>query len=145
MTDGNFTQHPGFNFHPLTEKTFGCKKYLNMYKDIYLNLVNLSIIDPYIDSIINMIRTDVDWDAALPKIGRPLVQQLPGSNITVEDANKFFLESTPPGFRFLDITEPYNVTFEVAVNGSSPVNTSYNVKESITKTYSQISNFYDQA
>jgi hypothetical protein len=72
------TQHPRFNFHPLTEKTFGYKKYLNMYKDIYLNLVNPSIIDPYIDSIVNMIRTDVDWDAALPKIGNPLVHSFQG-------------------------------------------------------------------
>jgi hypothetical protein len=146
MIDGDFTKHPGFYYRPLTKKIFGYDKYLNMYKDIYLhlfnNLVNPYILDPYIDSIVNMIRTDIDWDTVLPKMGNRAYPFIPSSDLDLEAIQRFIEENNPPGIMLIDITKQPHITFEISVNGPSPVNTSYSVKEFIAKKYEQITNFY---
>lgn len=74
MISGDYARHPGIFRRPLTTKLLEYKPCLDRYQELFLNLtktlINPSILNPYIDSLVNMIRADVEWDNSLPRIGK---------------------------------------------------------------------------
>lgn len=142
MLSGNFTEHPGFTFQPLTKKIFSYEAFSTPYQELLLNLtnslVNPTIMNPFIDSVVAMITRDVKWDDALPKIGSFNIP--PVSNTTIDDSAS--LEIFPPGLR-RNWSEEVPQTFESAVNGPSNSTTMESVKDFIDKKSQAIITFFN--
>lgn len=142
MLSGNFTEHPGFTFQPLTKKIFSYEAFSTPYQELLLNLtnslVNPTIMNPFIDSVVTMITRDVKWDDALPKIGSFNIP--PISNTTIDDSMS--LEIFPPGLR-RSWSEEAPQTFESAVNGPSNSTTMESVKDFIAKKSQAIITFFN--
>jgi spore coat protein CotH len=100
MESGNYSEHPGFNLRPLTSKLFSNRGLLRSYQDKFKklsqSLVNPSVMDPFIDNIVQVIQPDVDWDLTLPRLGEASVQ---GLNISGIDTMGNFSDFLPPGFK----------------------------------------------
>ncbi|KAI8090412.1 coth protein-domain-containing protein [Thamnidium elegans] len=142
MLSGNYTEHPGFTFQPLTKKFFSYDAFTTPYQELLLNLtnslVNPTIMNPFIDSVVTMITQDVKWDNALPKVG--VFQMPPVVNETTDAADAFSL--FPPGLR-MSWTEEVPQTFESAVTGPSNSTTMESVKDFIAKKSQAIIAFYN--
>ncbi len=139
MISGNYTIHPGFTFRPLTIKCFSNPTFTKAYEELLLNLtqnlINPTIMYPFIDSVVNMIRPEVDWDNSLPKLGQFITP--PGfEGISPEDLAYIF----PPGFRtnWTDIPQ----TFESSLNGPTNSTTMESVKGFIKRKSDAILAFY---
>jgi spore coat protein CotH len=80
MLSGDYAKHPGFNLRPLTRHLFSNPDILQKYKNTILKLakelVHPSIMMPRIDSVVNMIYTDVEWDQSLERMGKNLERTL---------------------------------------------------------------------
>ena len=79
QTSGNFAEHPGIFLRPLTKAILAYPEYLETYKKLLLQLTtqlfNPEIMFPYIDSVLDMIRVDIEWDAGLKKLGKMSVPE----------------------------------------------------------------------
>lgn len=114
MLSGNYSEHPGFLMRPLTTKLFANQELLSSYQDKFKNLsqnlIHPSIMNPFIDDIVQVIRNDVEWDQTLPRLGQTSTVNLAstagqGQNLT---------GLLPPGF----MTHSGNVTIDTStVNG----------------------------
>lgn len=101
MRSGNYSEHPGFNLRPLTRKLFSNSELLTSYQDklkkMSQSLVNPTIMNPFIDNILEIIKNDVEWDQTLPRLGNASAQPgLDMSNVTQIGNLTDFL---PPGFK----------------------------------------------
>lgn len=148
MLSGNFSEHPGVFYRPLTNKLLGYQKFNDYYQELLLtlskNLVNPSIINPYLDSVIDKITQDIEWDLSLERVGNFSYPELPVNATIIQEVLKSF---TPPGIRFMegpDTPEDSNMTFLQSLNGPSPSNWSESVKPFIEKKYTAIMKFYNQ-
>jgi hypothetical protein len=144
MLSGNYSNHPGAFFRPLTTKLLSYKKYSDYYQELIRtlshNLVNPSIVNPYLDSIINMILPDIEWDLTLEKVGN---FSLPDLGVNNSDIQKMIESVCPPGIHF---GQPDNSTESVSwyqsINGPSHSNWSESVKPFIEKKYAAVTDFY---
>jgi hypothetical protein len=145
MLSGNYVDHPNIFYRPLTKKIFSYPGFSKSYEDLLLKLtktlINPAILDPYIDSIVNMIRPDVEWDALLPKVGYAAVSPL-STDKGFEEILDFFRNNSQTALRS-NITSPI-VTFDEAINGPYPPDTMESVKGFINKKSSAILEFYKQ-
>lgn len=142
MISGNYTAHPGLTFRPLTRKFFSYDYFSTPYQGLLLNLtqnlVSPTIMNPFIDSVVNMIRTDVEWDDHLIKMGKFVMP--PVGN----DQNyNFTLGMFPPGFRLNWTDVPQ--TFESSINGPTNSTTMESVKGFIARKSEAILAFYNQS
>ncbi|KAI8090410.1 coth protein-domain-containing protein [Thamnidium elegans] len=145
MLSGNYSEHPGIFSRPLTRKIFAYPNYLNKYKEYILKftqtLVNPSIMFPYIDSVVDMIRPDVEWDQSLPKTGESVSQPFGKVNASaIRDIIRVYGE---PGMvpSFDEKTE----SFDIAINGPYRKETSVNLKDFIREKSANILAFYNQS
>ncbi|GAA5808628.1 hypothetical protein MFLAVUS_002020 [Mucor flavus] len=143
MLSGNYSEHPGIFFRPLTRKIFSYPNYLNKYKEYILKftqtLVNPSIMFPYIDSVVDMIRPEVEWDQSLPRAGERVTEPYGGNDTTVI-AN--ILSLSPPGL--ISFRENKTESFDVAINGPYRTNASVNLKDFIREKSTNVLTFYNQ-
>lgn len=133
MRSGNYSEHPGFNLRPLTSKLFSNPELLTSYQDKFKNLsqtlVHPSIMDPFIDNIVQVIQPDVEWDQTLPRLGQADAQGIDLESVTQMGNLSDFL---PPGFKMnLTALQDNNLTVE-SVKGfltekSTNVRAFYNV------------------
>lgn len=74
MLNGDVTQHVGFDFQPIIRHLFSnpdiLQNYINIFKKSATELLHPSVMMPRIDSIVEMIRPDVDWDQSLKRVDR---------------------------------------------------------------------------
>ncbi|KAI9274035.1 coth protein-domain-containing protein [Helicostylum pulchrum] len=144
MLSGNYSEHPGFSFRPLTRKIFSYPNYLNKYKEYILKftqtLVNPSIMFPYIDSVVDMIRPEVEWDQSLPRVGKTVKDPYGSKNTEV--LLNLVQSHSPPGLviSFQNRTE----SFDVAINGPFRDDTRVNLKDFIIEKSSNVLAFYNQ-
>lgn len=144
MISGNYTEHPGFTFQPLTKKFFSYEVFSTPYQHMLLNLtqrlINPTIMAPFIDSIVDMIRSDVEWDDALVKLGKlslPPIEEAGNSS----SSSPLDLSIFPPGLR-LDWSDVPQ-TFDSAVNGPTNSTTMESVKGFIARKSAAIVAFYN--
>ncbi|KAI8881326.1 coth-domain-containing protein [Backusella circina FSU 941] len=155
MTSGNYAEHPGFNFRPLTIQFFSNPDLLKEYKDTIYKLANEllspSIINPRIDSVVDMIRQDVEWDGTLARVGKTSSIPAPSLGNSTDLGNVNFTEIMtklfPPGMNtnFLDDVTGPQVSFDQAVNG--PINSQFmeSVRGFITKKVNNVLAFHNQS
>ncbi|KAI8090409.1 hypothetical protein BDF21DRAFT_411204 [Thamnidium elegans] len=140
MLSGNYSEHP----RPLTRKIFSYPNYLNKYKEYILKftqtLVNPSIMFPYIDSVVDMIRPDVEWDQSLPQAGK--VMNDPYGKEDTEDLSTLVHLYSPPGMilAYKNQTE----SFDVAINGPLRNDIVVNLKDFIREKSKNVLAFYNQ-
>ncbi|GAN11375.1 hypothetical protein MAM1_0566c10934 [Mucor ambiguus] len=144
MLDGNYSNHPGFDLRPLTKHFFANQEFLNKYEHLLLNLtqtlVNPSVMNPFIDSVVDMIRPDVEWDQSLPRLGSSVGNESMANIGNVPGLSDFI----PPGFADV-LTEMPNQTFEEAVGGNINSTTQESVKQFIANKSTNIIAFYNQS
>lgn len=146
MLSGNYTEHPGFTFQPLTKKLFSSDVFSTLYQEMLLNmtqnLVNPTIMNPFIDSVVNMIRPDVQWDGMLSKLGQlNIPTALNNTEATNESKDEMF-SKLPPGL----LTDWFSTgpqTFDSAVTGPSNSTTMESVKGFIAKKSEAILAYYN--
>ncbi|KAI9480423.1 MAG: coth protein-domain-containing protein [Benjaminiella poitrasii] len=143
MTSGNFIEHPGLPYRPLTKKLLSYKSYIERYEGM-LNmfskeLVNPSVIFPFIDDVIRMIRPEVEWDQSLPRVGN---RTLPNDPLFQDPA--VFLDNMLPGFLATDQLIIFNETFDEAIEGFSTDNNTLSVKPFIQQKYDRITQLYNK-
>ena len=139
MLSGNYSEHPGFTFQPLTKKFFSNKAFLVSYEQLILNLtqtlINPTVINPYIDTVIEMIRSDIEWDSSLPRLGQSFQDALAGVPAAI-------LPIFPHGLR-TNWTDPPQ-TFESSLNGPTNSNTTESVKGFIKRKSEAVLAFFNQ-
>lgn len=143
MISGNYSEHPGFTFQPLTKKFFSNEAFSMSYQQMLINLtknlINPAIMNPFIDAIVEMIRVDVEWDDTLERLGTYIIPPIGDSqNSSAGDASDLGL--FPPGLRsnWSDVPQ----TFDSAVNGPSNSTTMESVKGFILRKSSAVLGFY---
>ncbi|KAG2204353.1 hypothetical protein INT47_009395 [Mucor saturninus] len=143
MISGNYTEHPGFTFQPLTKKFFSHEAFSTSYQRMFMNLtqilINPTIMNPFIDSIVEMIRPDVEWDDKLERIGEFNIPPVGGGQNS-SDGDGLGLDMFPPGLRsdWSDVPQ----TFDSAINGPTNSSTMESVKGFILRKSSAILDFY---
>ncbi|KAI8090406.1 coth protein-domain-containing protein [Thamnidium elegans] len=144
MLSGNYSEHPGFFYRPLTRKIFSYPNYLNKYKEYILKftqtLVNPSIMFPYIDSVVDMIRPDVEWDQSLPRASKKEAKPFGGANAS--DIIDLAQNYNPPGLTFS--VENKTESLDVALNGPYRKDTYVNLKDFIREKSANVLAFYNQ-
>ncbi|CAO3598948.1 unnamed protein product [Absidia cylindrospora] len=77
MWAGNYTQYPGFTMRPLTQKMMQVPEFKSQFEQLLhkasKQLIDDAAIHPRIDDLVKMIREDVDWDTALPKVNKNIM------------------------------------------------------------------------
>lgn len=145
LVNGNYEDHPGMVFRPLTKALFEYPSYRQAMIDLRLtitkNLFNPDIMNPYIDSIIDMIRTDIEWDKQLPKVGVSTnpVQEGPTDIRGIYEKIKKYV---PTGYTFTYLIESPPKPLDFALNGDYPPNNFLSVKKYIAKKSSAVLKFY---
>lgn len=149
MTSGNYSDHPGVFFRPLTKKLLSYAKYSKLYQELLLNitvsLINPVILNPYIDSVVDMIRVDVEWDSQLPKIGTETIPSFPDHTFT--EAVAILTKNSPPGLQFAGTSlekQSYDTSFDKAINGTYSDEYLLGVKVFIARKSSAIIDFYNK-
>lgn len=141
LLTGNYTVFPGLTFRPLTKKFFSYPAFSKPYEQLLLNLtqnlINPTIMNPFIDSVVDMLRSDIPWDLSLPKLGEYKI--MPFANLSGIDISDFF----PPGFRTNWSEVPQ--TFESSLNGPINSTTMESVKGFIKRKSDAIIAFYSQS
>ncbi|CAO3656949.1 unnamed protein product [Mucor hiemalis] len=143
LLTGNYTVFPGLTFRPLTKKFFSYPAFSKPYEQLLLNLtqnlINPTIMNPFIDSVVDMLRSDIQWDLSLPKLGEYKI--MPFANLSGIDLSDIF----PPGFRtdWSDLEVPQ--TFESSLNGPINSTTMESVKGFIKRKSDAIIAFYSQS
>lgn len=119
MTSGDFKEHPGFLMRPLTTKVFVYEPFLKYYQELLVyitkTLVNPEIMDVYVNSMVLMIKADVEWDQQLPKVG---TFSRPPADLTQVNLDIIIqaLKKLPNGFLIANPTDPpVTAPFTVAV------------------------------
>ncbi|KAI9480424.1 MAG: coth protein-domain-containing protein [Benjaminiella poitrasii] len=137
MLSGNYSQHPGFNIRPLTNKLFSNTDLLASYKSTLFHLtkvlINPDTMYPFVDSVVSMIYPDVEWDESLPKVGEFSIK--PFNNVTDDS----FL---PSGFRTNWTEVPQ--TFQSSLDGPTNSTTLESVKGFIAKKSTNVLSFYKE-
>lgn len=143
LVSGNYSEHPGVFFRPLTSKILSYPSYLKKYKQYLLelteSLVNPTVLFPYIDSVVNMIRQDVEWDLGLPRLGDSNTQPFGGGE-NLEDIFKQIMEYNPAG-----LTPGMNDTrlsFDESISSSYRGEVITSVKQYIKDKSSNVLAFY---
>jgi hypothetical protein len=142
MISGNYSAHPGFTFRPLTRNFFANPTFTSSYEELLLNLtqtlINPTVLYPFIDNVVNMIRPDVEWDQSLPRLGKDQFAPILGGG---EDLSAI-LPLFPAGFRtnWTDIPQ----TFDSSVNGPTNSTTTESVKGFIKRKSDAILAFYNK-
>jgi spore coat protein CotH len=155
MLSGDYARHPGFNFRPLTIQFFSNPDLLKEYKDTLLKLSNElftpSVINPRIDSVVDMIRADVEWDGTLKRAGTSLDTPVPDIGNSTDPSNVNMTEIMeqffPPGFIMngtSDLTTS-TLTFDQAVYGPINSTSTESVKGFITKKVDAVLAFHNQS
>lgn len=74
MWSGNYTQFPGLTLRPLVQKFLQVPAFKSQFEQLLSKasqqLINSAAINPRIDDLVKMLRQDVDWDLALPKMNK---------------------------------------------------------------------------
>ncbi|KAG1098871.1 hypothetical protein G6F42_017919 [Rhizopus arrhizus] len=149
MLDGNYSNHPGFHLRPLTKHLFANQEFLNNYENLLLNLsqtlVNPTIMNPFIDSVVDMIRPDVEWDQSLSRLGSEVGFNF-GNESMSDIGNVPGLSSfIPPGFDANGLTSVLNQTFDESVGGNINSTSQESVKQFIANKSANIIAFYNQS
>ncbi|ORZ18598.1 coth protein-domain-containing protein [Absidia repens] len=88
MWAGNYTQYPGFTMRPLTQKMMQVPEFKSQFEQLLLKaskeLINEAAIHPRIDDLVKLIREDVEWDTALPKVQKMAMYDFVDFNNTEE-------------------------------------------------------------
>lgn len=139
MLSGDYAKHPGFNFQPLTRHLFSNPDILQQYKDTILKLakelIHPSVMMPRIDSVVDMIRPDVEWDQSLPRVGSNLESVLTESVLSPA--------IFPPGMK-KDFDLYLRFPFDQAVNGPLNCSRVESVKGFIHKKIEAVLEFYKE-
>ncbi|CEP14944.1 hypothetical protein [Parasitella parasitica] len=139
LLSGNYSQHPGFDIRPLTSKLFSNQILLEQYQHVLLRLtqqlINPTIMFPFIDSVVEMINPDIEWDQSLPGVGRS--EKLPLSN-----TRKFTQSPFAPGIKTNWTSIP--LTFDASLNGPTNSTDTESVKGFITKKSANVLAFYNK-
>ncbi|KAI8635953.1 coth protein-domain-containing protein [Parasitella parasitica] len=144
MLEGNYSNHPGFELRPLTKKLFANQEFLKHYQGLLLKfsetLINPTVMNPFIDSLVGMIYPDVEWDQSLIRLGYTY------TNLTLENisslpgVDNFF----PPGFDMEHATSPSNQTFHDSVGGTINSTSQQSVKQFIANKSANVIAFYNK-
>ncbi|KAF1796993.1 coth protein-domain-containing protein [Mucor lusitanicus] len=147
LLSGDYSKHPGFNIRPLTSKLFSNPVMLDHYQHVLLNLtqqlINPATMYPFIDSVVKMIYTDIEWDQTLPGMG---TLHLPDMDNIDPGAGGNDTASSPPilgpGFRtnWTDVPQ----TFDSSLNGPTNSTTTESVKGFIARKSANILAFYNK-
>ncbi|KAI7904956.1 coth protein-domain-containing protein, partial [Cokeromyces recurvatus] len=142
MLSGNYSEHPGFHIRPLTKKLFANDHLLNSLQYTMYNLtrslINPNVMFPFIDSVVNMIHPDVEWDQSLPRVAKAI--KFPFSVLNSTDRMNTTMNFIPSGFTF-NFTS-LSQTFDQAINDSIDSTVLSSVKGFISQKSSNILEFY---
>lgn len=140
---GNYAEHPNLLFRPLTKAILSNPNYLNSFKKMHLalakNLINSEFLNPYIDSIIEMIRTDTEWDSGLKRVGKNAKRITPSDSTIVK--SKFLKEHTAPGLT-IHFGETKSISMDASINGGLVGNYTLGLKEFISRKNLAVLQFY---
>jgi hypothetical protein len=93
---GNYTRYPGFTMRPLTTKMIQIPEFKARFEQLLhkasKELINDATINPRIDSLVKMIREDVEWDLALPKVNQHTIFE----NVTPDQIAELWKDVSPP-------------------------------------------------
>lgn len=146
LTRGSYADHPGILYRPLTKAILANPEILERYNNIRLSitkkLLNPKVMNPYIDSIVDMIRTDVEWDSSLGRVGTKHSRP-EGTRVDISKLYNSIKKYVPPGYVFKYLIEsPPNVPLDVAVGGNYPPDNMLSVKHFIAKKSAAVLKFY---
>lgn len=141
---GNYAEHPNLLFRPLTKAVLANPKYLDSFKKMHLalakNLINSELLNPYIDSIVEKIGTDIEWDSGLTRVGKITKRILPNNTTTAEIFN-FLNEHTAPGLT-ITFGETKGISMDASINGGLVGNLTLGLKEFISRKNLAVLQFY---
>jgi hypothetical protein len=142
MLNGDVTQHAGFDFQPIIRHLFSnpdiLQNYINIFKKLTTELLHPSVMMPRIDSIVEMIRPDVDWDQSLKRVGQDLLDSM--SSQLKRPPNLF----TPQVKTSEDIQDIFDrFPFDQAVNGPLDCDECESVKGFINRKVKSVISFYE--
>lgn len=152
LLSGDYSKHPGFSSRPLTSKLFSNQIMLDHYQHVLLNLtqqlINPTTMYPFIDSVVEMIYPDVEWDQTLPGMGMFIPPDLgnmdPGAVGGGSGGNDtgYSFPVIGPGFRtnWTDVPQ----TFNSSLNGPTNSTTAESVKGFIARKSANILAFYNK-
>ncbi|KAI8880086.1 coth-domain-containing protein [Backusella circina FSU 941] len=147
MLSGNYSDHPGLYFRPLTRNLFSnpdiAEKYQNTIFKLASELTHPSIMIPRIDSVANMIRQDVEWDKSLERVG--IVPEISLEDIiNTNDLDYDYIKKTfyPPEYETDHDHLDLSATFDQAINGPIDAINVESVKGFIIKKNNAVLEFY---
>ncbi|KAI8881341.1 hypothetical protein K501DRAFT_189208 [Backusella circina FSU 941] len=140
MLNGDVTKHPGFDLQPITQHMFSnrdiLQAYIAIFQKLTTELLHPSVMMAQIDSIVEMIRVDVEWDQSLERVGQDLTESL--SQQLVLDKSLFSPQiKKSKDFHLFD-----RYPFENAVNGPLTCNDCESVKGFINRKVEAVLSFY---
>ncbi|KAI9300276.1 coth protein-domain-containing protein [Cunninghamella echinulata] len=139
---GDYLDCPGFTMRPLTTKMLLVPAFKQRFEEVLQllvqQLINPKAMNPRIDSLINMIRQDVQWDQTLPRV----------SNATWDDADGTEFETDDPpapldGETIKDFKTRPAIPLDKAVNGPTGHPSLAGVKEWIRVIHKNINAYFN--
>lgn len=141
---GNYADHPNLLFRPLTKAVLANPTFLDSFKKLHLtlaqNLVNSELLNPYIDSIVEAIRIDIEWDSGLTRVGKNIAAE-PVSDSVIAERAKHLKKYTAPGLT-VTFGAPKNISLDASINGGLIGDLTLGMKEFILRKSSAVIQFY---
>ncbi|CEG69286.1 hypothetical protein RMATCC62417_05386 [Rhizopus microsporus] len=85
LITGNYSTFPQIYNRPLTNKMLQVPEFKQQFEETLMNvtklLVNPTVTNGFINSLVEMIQEDVAWDAQVPRMGRAIAQMLEILNV----------------------------------------------------------------
>lgn len=144
MIDGNYSSHPGFKLRPLAKQLFANQElntFENLHFDMSQSLVNPTVMYPFIDSVIGMIRLDAEWDQSLPRLGSDIGLRSRDNFRNTPGVNSFL----PPRFHFGGLSTMLKQTLEESIGDTINFITQQSVKQFITNKSTNVIASYNQS
>ena len=136
---GDYHAFPGLSVRPLTSKFLrvpGFKRRFEfLLKYLAINLVNLDVLEHFIDSTVSMIQEDVRWDFSLERLSHS--NYIPSGDGWPSPVDKKTVEG------MIYHTFQTTIPFDAAVNGPTESISSCGVKEFIANKSRAINEFFE--
>ncbi|KAI8146999.1 coth protein-domain-containing protein [Fennellomyces sp. T-0311] len=146
MLTGNYSTFPGLHLRPLVNQLLRIPVFKQEFEELLQlfarELVNPDVVNPFIDSLVAQISSDVEWDHTLPRLSKfDLNSNLNGPNPIIDDRiYKYPFDKDT----MKDVESHGPIPFMTAINGNTGSISCTGVKEFIANSSRAILAFYDR-
>lgn len=149
---GNYTQYPGFSSRPLTQKMIQVPEFKSQFENLLYNvtqqLIHPNILYPRIDSLVQMIREDVEWDSTLPRVNPDPVIDL-SEVFKARNSSEIIVDpkwlSPPMDYdTIMEMQNRSSIDFDTAITGPTHLISLSGVKEWFGTQSQAIQDYFSQ-